>query len=252
MTLYAVAAGATIQAADLNQYFNLLTGVSTDQSVVLLGPTVNVGGDGVNTVNPITRFNAFVGTAAAGIAGGRISFASNGPTGTDGAFLEYAPPASGSNTANRLHVTSTISGGNLDELDLAALVVYCGQDLNVQRNIFSATGQIQAFTGVYAGNGVYRCIEAGNNSNNHIEFYPAQGSNAGTADGTGPTATLTFTRGFAGLPAVSGSCQIAAMSGRGGYAVATAISTTAVTMRFINNDGGSRTVENWSIIAGGV
>lgn len=51
---------------------------------------------------------------------GIIAFVSNGTTGTDGAFIEYFPPASGNgNTANILSITGAL-GNNLSQLNLKA------------------------------------------------------------------------------------------------------------------------------------
>lgn len=216
MALYNVSAGGTILAADLDQFYNLLVGVMTDQEVILA--------DGLIVQSATVPLQIYQGSGTP-----RFQIRSdNSATDpgvpwirTDGSSLTINPHGTG-----KLFLAQDV-----------ATQIEVGGNLNAQGLLFGHNG--------------FACVESGNGSLHHIESYPAQGSNTGTADGTGPSVTFTFARAFTATPAVSGSCEIAAMFGRGGYAVPTAISTTAVTMTFINNDGGSRTVQNWSMQASG-
>lgn len=59
---------------------------------------------GTNTEVIPANVNVYVNTASSGASGGRLAFTSNGPTGNDGAYIEYVPATAG-NTANQINIS---------------------------------------------------------------------------------------------------------------------------------------------------
>lgn len=78
------------------------------------GNFVSMGGTSLNygtntdALSP-NSVSIYVNTASSGSTGGRFAFSSNGPTGNDGAYIEYNPAAAG-NTANRINFTGSGAG----------------------------------------------------------------------------------------------------------------------------------------------
>ncbi|MCL4392582.1 hypothetical protein M1145_00345, partial [Patescibacteria group bacterium] len=94
---------------------------------------------GINTVGS-SNSSIGVGSAGSGIAGGVIEFNSNGTSGTDGAYMEYIPPASGTNIASELHISGT-SGGTLTDLQLVT------NALNISNSVNGTTVSINGASG---------------------------------------------------------------------------------------------------------
>lgn len=89
MSLYSVAQGATVEALDVTQFYNLLTGVMTDQPVTLgnilsVSPGTYRGSLGVGTASPnyFGWTNSSVATVYGGTNGGTVEVVS---TAADGA-----------------------------------------------------------------------------------------------------------------------------------------------------------------------
>ena len=71
---------------------------------------------GINTPGSSSSYIG-VGTAGSGVTQGQIRFVSNGPSGTDGAYIEYFPPVSGTNIASEVHISGS-NAGSLSDLQL--------------------------------------------------------------------------------------------------------------------------------------
>lgn len=108
MALYTVVAGNVIQIADLNQFYNLLTGVMTDQPVTL-GNNVSIGGTLAVTGNV---------SGAAGIFSGAVESHNNAVVeGTAGQaapllnaqHVEAYADTTGTSLANSAETTRTIT-----------------------------------------------------------------------------------------------------------------------------------------------
>lgn len=83
--------------------------------------SVTANGTGIYGASNFIAVGTDANPASSGKGG--FSFCSNGTTGTDGAYLEYVPPTTGSNTANRVTISSGGSG-LLTGIRLAAQQVY--------------------------------------------------------------------------------------------------------------------------------
>lgn len=234
MALYTVAAGNTIQIADLNQVVNLLTG-ATQGLVTTLGGGIALN----NATSNLIDFGA-VG----------VQTPNTGPLTSAGTKVNWYDAGTG--TPN-VYATGITTGELWDNVPLGE-----------SRTFYVAGGKVAAInggsithSGQIIGHGAYACIEAGDGTARHIERTIDTSSHTGVATNNSVSVTLTFARAFAGttppsiaaIGAITGAFQLIGVSlvAFGGSAGA----WTSVTVDFWNRDSSSQTLSYLSVTAFG-
>lgn len=229
MALYAVTAGNVIQIADLNQFFDLLTGVMTGQEVTLEG--------GLRLDNLDTLYLLLTNSVG------------------DSKRIRLNA------TTHKLELLNTAGSAVILALDDSGNMTVVGA--------VAASGAVSGTTGTFSGavsgtTGTFTSSVESNShpvvegttgqaapllNTSHIESY-SDTTGTSIANSAETTRTITFSRAYGAAPAVFVSARTTATDSTNVSVGVDSVSTTGCTIRVRNTDAGTQTVYPMAVIVG--